>query len=500
MIENTSHWFRVTVLCQATVLLLSLMLWVLPPEARPISSATTAAILAVATIASLALLVWSRDRMVAGIALNALAHDARFADLQRDALTGALARRFFVDELKQAMRLNQRLPSEKARPVALLLIDLDHFKKLNDSYGHNVGDYALTHLVSTVETIFPGATVGRLGGDEFAVLVRDDSARRCVERAEMLLTSLRHPAQAFERQIHLSVSIGIARSPEHSVFAEDLILLADLALYESKRNGRARVTIFDDALLKEERHRRFIERELRAAILLDHLDVHYQPLVDANGTCVGVEALARWRHPSLGMIPPGDFIPVAEASTLIDLLGKWVFRRICRDFESLPGEYVSFNVSAAQLRRNELVEMLREAIVEHGLDASSFVIEITENLAVGASVEVMERLKTLRAMGFRVALDDFGTGHCSFSALRELPVDVIKVDRSYISSLAVDPVANVFVSAIAQTGRLLDLPILAEGIETEEEWVLARAAGCKLFQGYHFAKPKPLAELADVAA
>lgn len=491
-LSRTVIAFRVTVLCQVAglVAILSMLAWPLPGGEKASSAFLLGATLAI--VAALGLLLWMRGATAQILHREARDEARRLSDLQRDALTGALSRRFLLDVLRETLLTHRSGKATAGSQAAIILIDLDHFKKLNDGFGHNVGDYALTHLVETVRDVLPQASVGRLGGDEFAVVVDGLDGPACLAAADRILARLRQPAAAAGRHIHLSASMGIALAPQHSVFPEEMILLADLALYESKRNGRSRATLFDESLLHDERHRRFIERELRAAILLDHLELHYQPVVDAAGEVIGVEALARWPHPSLGYIAPGDFIPVAEATTLIDLMGEWVFRRCCRDFASLPGAVLSFNVSAAQLQRNDIVEMIRRVLAEERAEAAWFVMEITENLALGATPDVLARIEALRAIGVRVALDDFGTGHCSFNALRSLPVDVIKVDRSYIATLNVEPVSSVFVTAIAEIGRVLGLPIVAEGVETEEEFRLARAAGCNRFQGYFFGRPAAL--------
>ncbi|WP_292575289.1 EAL domain-containing protein, partial [Mesorhizobium sp.] len=247
-----------------------------------------------------------------------------------------------------------------------------------------------------------------------------------------------------------------------------------------------RVTVFDEEMLSDKRYRRLVERELRAAIYLGELELHYQPIVDPDGSVDALEGLIRWRHPVRGLISPAEFIPIAERSTLIDMIGEWVFKRACADIGHFPGRRISINVSGEQLKRDEIVTMCDRILRETGRSASQFIIEITETVATAATPEVLRRLEALRGLGFHIALDDFGTGHCGFNYLKSLPIDSVKIDRSYIRSLAHDQVAQIFVSALAQIARIQEIAIVAEGVETEQEFSLARTAGCSRFQGYFF--------------
>lgn len=414
---------------------------------------------------------------------------------QTDLLTGALTRARFLDELSTSV-------GDLGRPrrVMLLLVDLDHFKQLNDGFGHKFGDEALAHLVRCINHCFPDCAVGRLGGDEFAILMDGNDLDLCRVRAENLLTLLHKGRSCEGHQVPLSASIGVAVAPMHASTARELPLLADLALYESKTAGRGRGTVFDPAMLSEKRQRRFLERELRAAIYLNELELHYQPVLDAGRNRTAVEGLVRWRHAVRGMIAPGDFIPIAERSVLIDLLGEWVFRRACLDMDRFPGCRIAINVSGEQLKRDTLVQMLSRTLEETGREAGRFILEITETVATAATPEIIGRIEALRAMGFHVALDDFGTGHCGFNYIKMLPIDSIKIDRSYIRNLQDDRIAQVFVSALTQIARIEGLMIVAEGIETEMEFELARAAGCNGFQGYLLGKPAPLSAGGPVPA
>jgi len=410
--------------------------------------------------------------------------------IETDALTGAMSRRHFLSQLGQLLG-----PALQPKKATLLLVDLDYFKQLNDSFGHGLGDKALRHLVQTAHALFPDALIGRLGGDEFAIAMRSDDRAAVLPIADRLIEVLRRGILHDGNTIPLSASIGMAFAPVHANDTEELIHRADLALYDSKANGRGRVTVFEDAFVTEIRRRRYLERELRAALFMNELELHYQPIVDGEGRRTAVEGLVRWRHPVRGLISPADFIPVAERSTLIDQVGAWVFRRACQDAHHFDGQRVCINVSGEQLKRDEIVQMARRTLAETGRDASQFVLEITETAAMSCTAEVMEHLHRLRDMGFRIALDDFGTGHCGFNYLQSLPIDTIKVDRSYVRDIARPGIAQIFIAALVQIARVRGLTVVAEGVENEEEFMLARAAGCTRFQGYRFGKAVPLAQI-----
>lgn len=401
--------------------------------------------------------------------------------LETDVSTGALTRRYFLESLDAALR-------QGAPDLTLAVIDIDHFKQLNDSLGHPAGDAALAHLVRCLKQTFD-ATIGRLGGDEFALYQNNEDRAELDRRIATFYGLVREPFFHDGRQIAISVSIGLA----HAANGEDvagLIQHADIALYASKLAGRGRATHFHSEMMTDRRHVRFIERELRAGIFLNHLELHYQPIVDAAGEVHGYEGLVRWRHSSRGLVSPGDFIEVAERSTLIDTLGEWVLRRACLDLEKFGGRRISINISGEQLKRDALVTMARRVLAETGADANLIMLEITETVATSATADVLQRLEDLRGLGFRVALDDFGTGHCGFSSLQTLPIDCIKIDRLFVQNLRNDRLAQILVSALAQVGQLKDILIVAEGIETTEDLALARAAGCNRFQGFLIGRPK----------
>ncbi|WP_137934902.1 putative bifunctional diguanylate cyclase/phosphodiesterase [Mesorhizobium comanense] len=461
---------------------------------RHLPSSNAFAISTLATGLALLALMYMRSSIVHRLRSAEAAEAEKHHFLTRDAMTGAMTRRYFLEALRDSLGTMR-----DRREATLLLIDLDHFKQLNDTFGHQFGDLTLTHLVKTSERIFSGSMVGRLGGDEFGVIIPHSDLTAINRNVRQLLDAMRAGKSHEGKIIPLSISVGVALAPAHASNTTELMLVADLALYESKAAGRGRVTVFDEEMLSDKRYRRLVERELRAAIYLGELELHYQPIVNPDGSTHALEGLIRWRHPVRGLIAPAEFITIAERSTLIDMLGEWVFKRACADISHFPGRRISINVSGEQLKRDEIVTMCDRVLKETGCSAAQFIIEITETVATAASPEVLRRLEALRGLGFHIALDDFGTGHCGFNYLKTLPIDIIKIDRSYIRSLAHDQVAQIFVSALAQIARIQDVTIVAEGVETQEEFALAKAAGCNRFQGYFFGRPAQRDKLLTLA-
>ncbi len=443
-------------------------------------------ILASASLAGLSLLLLGRMRWNFLASLHAEAERSRIAvrDTQADEVTGALTRRAFFRAAEAALAAR----GGREGNGALLLLDMDHFKQINDAHGHDMGDAALRHLAAAVEQTAPEAVFGRLGGDEFALLARGEAAGDPLRLARCLLAEVGRPMQFHGRHLRLSASIGVAAIDGT---LDEMVGRADLALYESKRAGRARATLFDAEMLRERRQQRFIERDLRAAILLNELELAYQPIVTGDGTLHACEALVRWRHTARGLIPPSEFIPVAERSLLIDALGAWVLKRACSDAAEVARLPVGVNFSAAQFRRDDVVALVERTLQETGLEPQRLVIEVTETLAMDALPAVRARVEALRARGVRISLDDFGAGHCGFSNLCSFPFNSVKIDRSFVSRLGSSEADDAVVSALGRIGRVLGMAVVAEGIETPAQLALSRAAGCNLFQGYHIARPQP---------
>ncbi len=423
--------------------------------------------------------------------------EARAHLIERDSLTDAYSRYRFMELLEEKLRQirSQQIAGRPMGEFTLMLMDVDHFKKINDTFGHAAGDQVLKTIVQ-VAASRTNWTVGRLGGDEFAIIVEETDYRRILGEMTNFMQKLRDLLrQENDKSGYDGVSIGIAQAPLHAGFADALLTCADIALYEAKRNGRNQFAFFDLDMQRTQIRERQVSRELRAAILLNHLAVYYQPIVDQENNVVGAEALVRWHDPVRSIvIPPDEFIPVAERSGLIDRLGEWVFRQVCKDYARSGFKSIAINVSGAQLMHDELVPMLREVLRETGCRAENFMLEITETVALNATPAVINTVRQLKGMGFRLSLDDFGTGNSGFAFMRELPFDVIKIDKSYVQKLGDDPIAQVFVSGVARLGAMLGFDVVAEGIE------VIRAQGFGDRRGFHPLPGLPVRQARSVAA
>jgi diguanylate cyclase (GGDEF)-like protein/PAS domain S-box-containing protein len=427
-----------------------------------------------------------------------LAHQAL-----HDPLTGLANRALFLDRLGHALaRIDGR-----GGGLAVLFLDLDDFKYVNDSLGHRAGDRLLVEVAARLLAgLRPGDTVARLGGDEFTVLLEDlaepEEARRVAER---LADGLRPPFRLDGRDVFVSASIGIA-GPSAGAQADDLLRLADVAMYEAKHRGKARYAVFDVGMDDRAWKRLDLEAELRRAIATDQLRVHYQPLLDLqSGRIVEVEALVRWEHPARGLLPPGEFIPLAEETGLIVPLGRRVLEEACRQvriwqlaYPSDPPLAVAVNLSARQLMRPELVADIAAALRGADLGPSSLTLEVTETAALHDIVAMVGPLRALRERGMRLAIDDFGTGYSGLSYLRGCPVDALKIDRAYVAGLGVDPADTAMVRAVIAFARTLGLEVVAEGVENAIQLAELVGLGCDRGQGYFFARPLPAEKLADL--
>jgi len=417
------------------------------------------------------------------------------ADTKRDVLTGVLNRETFVAKAKSALAKNG-----KKKFSALFLIDVDHFKQVNDTHGHPAGDKVLVFVADHLRLHFPDASIGRLGGDEFAVLIEHSdpitgkwAQDLCAEFASGLASKVNLGTQ----RMAVSASIGIALAPYHGRTWSSLFTNADMALYASKKGGRACSTLFKEEMLTDIRNEKALVRELRAAILLRHLRVAYQPIVDGDGQLVAFEALLRWRHALRGVIPPDVFIPVAERAMMIGEIGNYVLRQVCEDLGDLPDVAVNINLSANQISMPDLKQKLLDILSETKTEPRRVVLEITESASLAANKRIADQISALQDVGFNIALDDFGMGYSEFNQLRALPYDVIKIDKSYICALGTDHVTDVFVSAVVEIARRSGKYVVAEGIETKDDLLRASAAGCDRFQGYYFGKPVFLEDIAS---
>jgi diguanylate cyclase (GGDEF)-like protein/PAS domain S-box-containing protein len=417
-----------------------------------------------------------------------------------------LARHDVLTDLCNRAVLRERMEESLARlrrggkPFTLFILDLDLFKAVNDSLGHPVGDELLKvvarRLVACLREI---DTVARLGGDEFAVLTAADGDQReaAIATANRLLEAV-SASYAFDgHRLDIATSIGIALAPEHGTDVDQLIKSADLALYKAKVGGRNTYRLFEAAMGADADARRALEIDLRNALTREEFELHYHPIVDIRSNEIAnVEALIRWRHPQRGAISPGDFIPLAEESGLINPIGEWVLRRACADAALWPQQCkVAANLSPVQFRRGNLVDIISRILTESGLPPERLMLEITESVLMQGSSENLEILHHLRKLGISIVLDDFGTGYSSLSYLRLFPFDQIKIDRSFVSELASNADCAAIVSAVASLGRSLQIDTVAEGVETEDQLALARASGCTHAQGFLFGRPCPVQEL-----
>jgi diguanylate cyclase (GGDEF)-like protein len=425
--------------------------------------------------------------------------ERRIAHMARhDALTGLPNRTLFHERLEEALASSRR----HGESVALLCLDLDHFKTVNDTLGHPAGDALLKAVAERLRTdLGDEDTIARLGGDEFAILLRGgaqpDDATGLARRT---IASLSEPFVLGDDHVTAGVSIGIAIGPTDGADADQLFKHADLALYRAKADGRAVFRFFEPEMDAQVQERRSLEMDLREALSEGQFRLEYQPVYDANkNDLVGFEALLRWDHPLRGAVPPSQFIPVAEETRLIVPLGEWALRAACREAASWPkGIRLAVNVSAAQFRTANLAETVVSALSASGLAPNRLELEITESILMQSNDACLRMLHQLRALGVRIAMDDFGTGYSSLSYLRSFPFDRIKIDRSFVREMTHNGECAAIVRAIVQLGATLGIATIAEGVETREQLEAVRAQGCNEVQGYFFGRPRPAAEIVDL--
>jgi diguanylate cyclase (GGDEF)-like protein len=405
-----------------------------------------------------------------------------------DTLTGLPNHRKLLDVVAHA--LAARAGTEV---VTFAYLDLDGFKEINDTLGHQGGDQLLAAVADRLRSVVPpGATCGRFGGDEFAVVMTSQTHEDGLNLARMVHDAVNKPYWIDGRVIESGGSIGLAQAPRDAERQGDLTHRADLALREAKRMGRRLLVSFVPAMDSRFEEERFFKRELQKALIGDMMDVQYQPIVTADGArVVGVEALLRWTHPTRGEIPPSIFVPIAEQTGMMDELGAFVLNRALSDARRWPDLYIAVNLSPVQVRDRAIVERVTATMQRTGIEPSRVLLEITEGVLMENPEEAKRRLEGLRALGVRIALDDFGSGYSSFSYLQRFPFDKLKIDRGFVQSLSDSANGGVIIQAIVALGRALGVTVLVEGVETEEQRVLLRLAGCDEMQGYLFAKPAP---------
>jgi diguanylate cyclase (GGDEF)-like protein/PAS domain S-box-containing protein len=410
-----------------------------------------------------------------------------------------------LTDLPNRAAFNERLAFTLERAVtekdgfAILCIDLDRFKEVNDVFGHSVGDAVLRELSRRMRTAAEGAFLARLGGDEFTLISANGPQPSTAEAlADRLLAAVAQDMQVDDCHILTGLSIGIAVYPDDGGDVMTLLANADAALYRAKAEGRGSIRFFEADMDKRLRERRALQNDLRSAIANGEISLHYQPQALMEGDIVGFEALARWRHPTRGMIPPSTFIPLAEETGLIIPMGEWILREACREAASWERPLqIAINLSPVQFRRGDLAGLVHSVLLETGLTPSRLELEITESVLIGDFSRAISILGRIKALGVRIAMDDFGTGYSSLSYLQSFPFDKIKIDQAFISNVEHNVQSATIVRAVIGLARGLSLPVVAEGVETEAQRAFLSRATCDQIQGYLVGKPAPIEQYAE---
>lgn len=418
--------------------------------------------------------------------------EQRIAHMARhDALTGLPNRRQFIEVLDQKIIESE----QQGASVAIINIDLDRFKDINDTFGHAVGDEVLCELSERMNRVLKlDEVVGRFGGDEFV-------AMKQFRRHEELMDYISRLQAVFSTQIALEAttvtpgaSLGVAIYPTDANDREKLLSNADMAMYRAKEDFDERVCFYEASMDEAERSRRMLAKDIWTGLREEQFFLHYQVQLEAvSHTITGYEVLLRWLHPVHGMIPPDVFIPIAEECGAISTLGEWVLERACADASAWPLKYkVAVNISPLQLTNSSLSDKVQSILERSGLEPSRLELEVTESAIIGDKLRALQILRQIKTLGVTIAIDDFGTGYSSLETLRSFPFDKIKLDRSFVSDLETDRQAKAFVRAIMALGKSLDVPVLAEGVETELQMKMLTDEGCDQFQGYYFGRPNTL--------
>jgi len=419
-----------------------------------------------------------------------------------DQLTGLQNRLLFKEQLRAALQGLDR----EGKALALLYLDLDHFKDINDSLGHEAGDRLLVEVARRLRRCLRDEdSVARLGGDEFAILLRHIGGSRDASLvAEKIIDAMREPIRLSGREVIIGTSVGITLAPDDSRNIDHLMKYADLAMYQCKEQGRNVYRFYTPEMNLRVEHRINLERDLRRALERQEFELHYQPQVElASGRIVGLEALIRWRHPEQGLVSPDRFIPAAEDCGLIVPIGRWVLSTACEQAKrireaGIPGIRVSVNVSARQLNDRDFVTDFREVIERSGVDPQWLVLEVTESTLMADAQVALAHLHAVRALGVGLAIDDFGTGYSSLSYLKRLPVNSLKVDRSFVRDLPDDEEDRAITSLIVAMANSLRYQVVVEGVENQAQLEFLRSCGCEYAQGYFFAGPMPVDELMEL--
>ena len=431
--------------------------------------------------------------MVKDISERKQFEETLFFQANHDLLTGIPNRYLLLDRLEQALAAARR----EGHIVAALLLDLDNFKIINDTYGHAVGDHLLKSVAQRLKSVVrSGDTIARLGGDEFViVLTRIGRIENVILVAEHILSHFSNPFVVDDNEFFVSPSIGLALYPNDDDSAAALLTKADTAMYHVKDKGRAGFQFFTTEMNTKVVDRMELEVGLRRALERGEFVIHYQPKVDlATRQIQGMEALLRWNHPERGVIPPNTFIPLAEESGLIIMIGEWVLRTVCEQHkkwqaEGLPPMKMAVNISARQFKQQDLVERIGAILAETGLEAGFLELELTESYLMNNVDEAIAKLHALKAMGLGLSLDDFGTGYSSLGYLKRFPIDVVKIDKSFVDDILVNPDDATIVRTIILMAHNLNMTVVAEGVETEEQLHFLAAHNCEMIQGFYISCP-----------
>ncbi len=410
-----------------------------------------------------------------------------------DTLTGLPNRVLFSDRLKHSIDINKR----NKRKVAVMFLDLDDFKEINDSLGHHVGDEILKIIAKRLEAkIRKSDTLARLGGDEFTLLLEEIvDPSKIGEISQSLVEAVSKPIDIKSHRLHVSVSVGISIYPDDGTSAEDLLKYADTAMYSAKKEGSNLSHFYKKEMTEKSLERLTLETSIRRGLENNEFVVYYQPIMSSSrNNLIGLEALVRWQHPQRGLLTPAHFIEVAESSTLIVQLGEYVLRSVAKQFSLWhsqgfhPG-FLAVNLSVKQLRHHTLLPLLFEILESISFCTSWLELEITEGYTMQKPEEAIKLLKQIRKLGIRLSIDDFGTGYSSLSYLKKLPVNKLKIDRSFIKDIPRHKGDMVLVSAIVAMSKSMHLEVVAEGVETQEQRDFLDSVGCDKLQGYYFSKP-----------
>jgi diguanylate cyclase (GGDEF)-like protein len=407
-----------------------------------------------------------------------------------DALTGLPNRAAFNEQLDEQLRS----AVGTGGVFALICIDLDRFKEINDVFGHGTGDGLLQEVAGRLQQVSGDNLLARLGGDEFALIVhRNCGPGEVAVLGERLLATITDELTIHGHHLRIALSAGVALYPNDGADAESLVANADAALYRAKTDGRGMVRFFEAEMDQKLRERRAMQQDLHSAIDRNELKLYYQPQAQVGGKVVAFEALLRWHHPQKGFVPPTEFIPLAEESGVILQIGEWVLRTACREAASWSKAFrIGVNLSPVQFRHGDLPALVHSILLETGLQASRLELEITESVLIDDFSRTVSVLRRLKALGVRIAMDDFGTGYSSLSYLQAFPFDKIKIDRAFISNLKENSQAATIVRAVIGLARGLDLPVIAEGVETKEQLEFLTGESCDQVQGYLVGRPQPI--------